>query len=388
MVYEKTQWKNGSAPGISADKLNKIENGIYDNSNNFFENVSFESFRDEQSNTYFYITKIPHKDEEGNIIEIKRGFGKDDPFEGKTEISRDFFKRKGSTVVVNASTFDISTGMLRGINVFNGQVFEQQETSSRYILGIKEDNTLTYYEPGTRGEDIVSDGSINALVGFAPVIVDGEPFEIADVSDVIPTFDVPRSRQIIAQMKNKDILILTCDGLTDDSEGMDLDDLQRILIELDVDFAYMLDGGGSTQTVIRGTLKNKTADGTQREVPDFLYVGEQETDREKDFVYLGSDVGNISNNLDFLNINLGDFNKNSEIINDANDIVRSGFYWVTSSSLNIPDTDPLSAWGIICFSFGSAGNLLQFAIPFSVISSITPKRRRYSVLDESWTEWV
>lgn len=41
MVYEKTQWKNGSAPGISADKLNKIEKGIYDNSRRLIDYNSF-----------------------------------------------------------------------------------------------------------------------------------------------------------------------------------------------------------------------------------------------------------------------------------------------------------------------------------------------------------
>lgn len=31
MAYTKTTWVNNSAPAISADNLNKIENGIYDN---------------------------------------------------------------------------------------------------------------------------------------------------------------------------------------------------------------------------------------------------------------------------------------------------------------------------------------------------------------------
>ena len=30
MGYEKTEWVNGGAPGISAPKLNKIEQGIFD----------------------------------------------------------------------------------------------------------------------------------------------------------------------------------------------------------------------------------------------------------------------------------------------------------------------------------------------------------------------
>ena len=111
---------------------------------------------------------------------------------------------------------------------------------------------------------------------FVPLIVDYKPVG-EEVLQVVGNNVQKHPRQVIAQLDNLDLLILSCGGRGFDGEGMTAEDMIRILLENKVKFAVNLDGGGSVSTVIRGELITKKIDnqGTEdRPRSNFLYIKE------------------------------------------------------------------------------------------------------------------
>ena len=264
----------------------------------YYQGVTTEKYRDSVSQTTYYITTIPHKDKDGNIIKLKRGFGKDVPNGGQLETAREFANRHNATLTINASTHDVTTHKARGTDIYNGKVLNPPSDSLVYnhVLAFKDDNTLGFFPAVTNPTSIINEGYKNALTAFLPLITNGAPASSSMISQYTSA-TAPHPRQVIAQFANKDILILTCDGRTVDDLGMNVNDLIRILLPYGVQFAFMLDGGGSTSTVVRGTFVNKPIDsnGTEeRAVPDFLYFAkEPKTIRDIDIAETNELVGKV-----------------------------------------------------------------------------------------------
>lgn len=234
---------------------------------------SYAKHYDERSETYYYLTYIKHKNNQGDVNKLK--IAQSNVLEGESVYQ--FAKRVGATLAFNASM-----GIKRrseqekllpvGIQIMNGDVIQNRKTKV-YTLGIKPNSKLTAYPPGTTPEMIIKDSTYNALTAFIPLI---EDFQSVNDSllDIVPNFKAIHPRQIIAQMENLDILFLSSGGRGFDGKGMTAMDVIRVLQKEGVKFAFMLDGGGSTSTVINGKLITKKIDkhGTKERLrPNFLY---------------------------------------------------------------------------------------------------------------------
>lgn len=80
-------------------------------------------------------------------------------------------------------------------------------------------------------------------------------------------------RTAVAKLKNGKFLLLTADGRSDASAGLDLADLSAYLLELGATEAMNLDGGGSTTMYLDGKVVNRPSDATgERKVSDVLAV--------------------------------------------------------------------------------------------------------------------
>ena len=267
------------------------------NESAYYQGIEASRHRDSVSQTDYYMLKIPHKDEEGNILKLKRGFAKDVPNNGFTETAREFAKRNETTVTVNASIFNTTTYKLRGVQIYNGQILNQDVSQGRYILGITEDNTLRSYPPETPAQTVLNDGCPNALTAFIPLITNGTRVD----STVLNSYTVanePHPRHVICQYENKDLLVFTTDGRFTNNPGMTCEDVIRLLLDEGVQHAHMLDGGGSTQLVYKGTMLNRAIDNSgymEREVPDFLYIAKDvKYSRDRDIVSVNMDIGDLS----------------------------------------------------------------------------------------------
>jgi exopolysaccharide biosynthesis protein len=297
----------------------------------YIDNVTSETLYDAATKTTYYLTTMPYRDSKGNINQIKRGFAKDNPNSGLMETARSFATRKNASLVINASIFDVSNNKFQGMQIQDGNVLNTLPTRvDRHILGIMDDGTLKSYISTTASSTIIADGCKTALTGFLPLIQNGAKVA-QSIFDSYEATTWAYRRQVLAQMPNKDYLILSCESDTLGNVGFNLDDCVRILLSKGVQFAFMLDGGGSEQTVVRGTnlvsLKDD-AGKTERGVPDFLYWAKSSSsDRDKAIALASSDAGDVNHRLKKLEVDVYDkaeMNKGYIQLKGASDYTTQG----------------------------------------------------------------
>lgn len=248
------------------------------NDDNEYENLEVELKLDEKSSTTYHLTYIDHKDKNGKLLKLNHAHANRES--GETVL--EFAKRVGNPLIaINASQgipgLEPDKKQAAGIQIIDKKII-QDEVYKKYAhtLGIKDNNELMYFKPGTRGQEMLDAGVNNALCGFVPLIVDHEPVS-DDILTLTAGIQQQHPRQIIAQFDNLDLLILSCGGRGYGGEGMSADDVIRILqdYEKDVKFAFMLDGGGSVTTVIESKVITKRIDANGTELrprSNFLYI--------------------------------------------------------------------------------------------------------------------
>src|SRR5699024_8852472 len=157
-------------------------------------------------------------------------------------------------------------------------------------------------------QEIKDKGYNNTWSGFGPLIMEGKvDYKTGDYS---PNSEEKHPRTVVAQLPNKDTLIFTCDGRVESeglyNAGMTLHEVTDTLYDHygEIQFAYNLDGGGSTSSVLRSRVLNKPTDNankSERKVLDFIYVGKDPKQiRDKDIQKAYEDIGDVRASFQFL----------------------------------------------------------------------------------------
>ncbi len=311
----------GNLHELAQDRLNEDFNrigGIADAAKNtadtletqmntgaYYNEVSH--FRGRKFDTTYYITHIPHLDSQGNIIKLKRGLYGNNPNKPAHMTPSDFARKTKATFVSNASTGSGSQLKLHGQQLYNGQILdsvkgdEYTPLNDRWTLAIADDNTLTSFPPNVTAAEIRTQGFNNTVSGFGPIISDGKI--IVKEGDYSPNTITSEPRQVIAQLPNKDLIFFSCDGRENNThtmieKGMTLQEVAETLLDhYDIQFAYNMDGGGSSSSVVRSHKLNKSMDDsktTERKVLDFLYVGKEGVQlRDQDMQNAYQDIGEV-----------------------------------------------------------------------------------------------
>lgn len=264
--------------------------------------------------TTYKIVHIPHRDSEGNVIKLRKGISGSNPNKPDHITARDFAKQTGATFVSNASTGSGSQLKLHGQQIYNGQILdsvkgdEYSEIDLRWTLAMADDNTLTAFPQNITAQEIKDKGYNNTWSGFGPMIMEGK--EVYKDGDYNINSESSHPRTAIAQLPNKDILIFTCDGRIKSQgvyqKGMTLPEVTQTLYAHygDIQFAYNLDGGGSTSSVLRSRVLNKPTDNgnkSERNLLDFIYVGKDPKQiRDKDIQKAYEDIGDVRASFQFL----------------------------------------------------------------------------------------
>ena len=347
----------------------------------YYNEIKYNKYIDDVTKSVYHVTLIPHQDKNGEVIKLKRGISQD-----TAESARTYSNNNNLTFVANASVFDTTTKEMLGIQIQDGEIINSTIHKTNYTLGIKDDGTLVSYPSDVTAENIVNDGVKLALTAFFPIIENGVKVS-EEVYNSIPNTLEKNPRQIIAQKENKDILFITVEGRNSQSVGMDYDDIFRICQSLNVTFAYSLDGGGSTQSVLRGRLINNVNDenGTkERDVPDFLYI-EKETENKPSVTSQHTDIGFVSKEIKDINAmlnNFGEMSSTTPFASDLNKLRKTGMYWSTIATTNGPG---LYSYAIFHWNI-NATSALQMAVPYHGGLGEILLRRTNGDLD-TWTNW-
>lgn len=191
-------------------------------------------------------------------------------------------------VIINAGRYSAPygagvtlTGLPKGTVIQNGVVL-QQGASGNYspsldmVLTINSDGKIGYANPLDSASDLVSNGVVSAVTGFVPILSGYENIE--DVIEDTPAWisyidrEDDSQHQVIGQYDNGDYAIITTEGRTyQGGNFFTIKQVQTLCKNLGIKDAFMLDGGGSTETVVGKRQLNPFYDNTLGRVnPTFI----------------------------------------------------------------------------------------------------------------------
>ena len=262
--------KNGSALSSAYDKNGNV---IYSVS---WENeITVQKLRNTSANTNYYVVDIPQTRSNGD---------KQYPFvycpngnNGGTMSTLTMMQISGFYFGMNGGYFDNNeTGSKKpyGVTIQNSVLIRDDTLQFRnnYTLTIDDEGKLGYmdtFNSGITAQDVVNSGAVSAILGLIPLVVNGQA---SGVESSWWSSTERAQRQIIGQYSNGDYCIITCEGRNyDNSSGFTVTEAQNLCISMGLDFAMMVDGGGSTETVIGTEQINTIYEETQgRVVPTYI----------------------------------------------------------------------------------------------------------------------
>lgn len=202
---------------------------------------------------------------------LKRGFS-NMTFNGVVETVTSYSKKKPLNILcVNASTFDVNNGRLRGTNKQGNNIFYgDRDIFGRTYLIYNEKENILYSSDNVEDDENIA----FSLIGFFSLIDNGVNV-IDKYKKVYPFNDKPNPQQIIFQKNDNSFGFLTVEGRVFNQRGLTINECCSFLLNKnDIRFAYLLDGGGSVSTVINGRMLNNIIEKEERAVKDFLYFEE------------------------------------------------------------------------------------------------------------------
>lgn len=119
------------------------------------------------------------------------------------------------------------------------------------------------------------DSGVQQLLSFGPVLIENGELQVS-ASDEVSQAKTSNPRTAIGIIDELHYLIVVADGRTDESEGLSLLELAKLMESYGCVTAYNLDGGGSSTMVFNGVVVNQpTTNGksiSERSVSDIVYI--------------------------------------------------------------------------------------------------------------------
>lgn len=212
--------------------------------------------------TFWFNKSLFNSNQNVSILEIKQkkdlsfDLGYDSRILYKTS---DFGKQNNALAALNGTFFDIANGGSVDYIRADGIVINENRLGKSGIraghqqsalvfnkgkLSIEKWNGKQDWEQSLEGEDIMVSG---------PLLILNRDVEKLDTAN---TFNKTRHpRTAVAISKNKRVLLITVDGRNENSAGMSLFELTKLMHWLNADNAINLDGGGSTALWIKNYME-------------------------------------------------------------------------------------------------------------------------------------
>ncbi len=253
--------------------------------NGFQDLIRYQYQRDNETGAFYTTVFVPQTDEYGN---------KQYPFtiwpnypNGGTESPLQMNRRLKFLVAINGTGIaqpwgpgvTVSGGPL-GTVIQNGVVLREYAAGDfstvNRTLTIDANGTLGYEALSVTGAQLAARGIVSTASGFFPIVDDFEDIDEREpdlaekMTDAYCTGDA--QRQALCQYENGDYLIITAEGRGGRGGGhFTFKQMQRLCRQYGVKFAYMLDGGGSAQTVVGDKALNHIYENTYgRVIPTYI----------------------------------------------------------------------------------------------------------------------
>lgn len=245
----------------------------------FLENVDIDYGFDAASNANYTVIRV-YKNRLDGTKQYPFVYAPNGAAAG-TESTYDLAVREGWLLAINSGVFDTSTLRPDGMVIQNGTVVQSGAAVTHpgcKALTIDRNGDLSYAESTANANTLISQGIVSAVTGFMPIVVNYQPVPSSQWNSVTH-YTQNAQRQIIGQFGNGDYAIVTCEGRSyQNSDGWTIAEAQTVCQRLGLRFAYNLDGGGSTETMLGrkhfNTIYERT---TGRIVPTFIVFNGKHT---------------------------------------------------------------------------------------------------------------
>ena len=261
--------QNTAAVGRLSEEIGNITSGNKTAFDAFMDSTDVDYAYDADSDAYYTVIRIYRDRLDGS---------KQYPFvlfpnDGQARTTYDLVMQDGYFLAINGGIFNNATTP-DGMVIQNGVVIQNSATTLHpncKPLTIDGNGNLGYAADDADANDLASAGIVSAISGFMPIVLD-----YAAVPDTewnaVDHYTQNAQRQIIGQWGCGDYAVITCEGRSHhNSDGWTIAEAQNICIKHGLKFAYNLDGGGSTETMLGKKHINTIYEGTTgRQVPTFI----------------------------------------------------------------------------------------------------------------------
>ena len=192
---------------------------------------------------------------------------------------------QGVQAVLQASGVDVAdikgiglSGQMHGLVMLdeNGEVLRRQNITKHHLLIVDQNGDLSALTDRTGKQGLVANKLEQAntwqTFEFGPVLVqNGEAVTLPNSFYVNCHDGYYEPRTAIGQLGPLHYIVIVVDGRREGySTGASIPQLQQLFLDEGAEFAFNLDGGGSTTLYFRGEVINMPSGGKERSVSDII----------------------------------------------------------------------------------------------------------------------
>lgn len=217
----------------------------------------------------YYVCNIRVSD----VSQLRTAFAGDDFKSGIYEAVSDIADRYSPVLAINA---DFCRYHHNGVIIRNGELLRKQNITKHHLLIVDENGNMSVQTDRSGKQGLVADQLARAntwqTFEFGPVLVqDGQATKLPNSFYVNCHDGYLEPRTAIGQVGPLHYIVIVVDGRRDGySTGCSVPKLQQLFLDEGVQFAFNLDGGGSTTLYFLGNVVNMPSGGKQRSVSDII----------------------------------------------------------------------------------------------------------------------
>ena len=208
-----------------------------------------------------------------DVSQLRTAFAGDDFRSGIYEATSDIAGRYGPVLAINA---DFCRYHRDGVIIRNGELLRKQNITRHHLMIIDEKGDMSALTDRSGKQGLVADDLVDKntwqTFEFGPVLVEnGEATRLPTSFYVRCQDGYYEPRTAIGQLGPLHYIVIVVDGRRDGySTGASIPQLQQLFLDEGAEFAFNLDGGGSTTLYFLGEVINMPSGGKERSVSDII----------------------------------------------------------------------------------------------------------------------
>lgn len=272
---------------IASPMKTYVDNRLNTTTNTIKKNAAIGSISVEYgriSGASYVFVRIPKTLNDGSRLVPKVALtSRDGSLSGTKRSALNYARDQDTIFTLNAGLFNVKTVepvgqlIIDGVSLINTPMTSDNgvpiSDTECYPLAIDKDYNLTTYPRNVDTSTMLNDGIKYAVTAWGKLV---DNFEICtdDINAEIVHNGKKYIRQSIGQYQNGDYCVCSVDmtrGPVTNEAGLYYKELAQLFVDRGVKFAYSLDGGGSTETVIGKRQLNPIYEGSAgRAVPTVI----------------------------------------------------------------------------------------------------------------------